>query len=100
MVDELKVQFEVAELPEVIVKLVGVQEVARPVEGDTEVESVREPVNPLRLVSVTVDVPDEPAGKVTVDGLAVMLKSTSLTTLTLTETEWDSEPLVPVTVTV
>ncbi len=100
MVNELKLQFDVADPPEASVKLVGEHEAVRPVEGDTELDNVREPVKPLRLVRVTADAPDELIVNVTVDGLAVMLKSGGAITLTLIVTEWDREPLVPVTVTV
>ncbi len=100
MVEELKLQFDVADPPEVNVKLVGVQEAVRPVEGVTVLDRVSDPVKPFRLVSVTVDAPDEPTGKVTVEGLAVTLKSGGAITVTLIVTTWDREPLVPVTVTV
>lgn len=53
-----------------------------PVAGDTDLDSVRDPVKPLRLVTVTVDVPDVPDGNVTVDGFVVMLKSGGAITLT------------------
>ncbi len=91
---------EVPELPEVRVKLVGVQEAVRPVDGVTDLDRVSDPAKPLRLLSVITDAPDEPTGKVTVDGLAVTLKSGGAITLTLIVMAWDSEPLVPVTVTV
>ena len=71
----------------------------RPLDGVTVHESVSEPTNPLRLVSVTVEAPDEPAGKVTVEGLAVTLKSGGVITVTLIVAEWESVPAVPVTVT-
>ena len=100
VVDELKLQVDMAEIPEVKVTLVGVHEAVRPVKGVTDVDRVTDPVNPFRLVSVTVDAPDEPAGKVTIDGLAATLKSGGAITLTLMVTLCDSEPLVPVTATV
>ena len=89
-----------ADPPEANVKLVGVHVAVRPVEGVTVLERVSDPVKPLRLVSVTADVPEEPTGKVTVEGLAVMLKSGGAITVTLILTTCDREPLVPVTVTV
>jgi hypothetical protein len=52
------------------------------------------PVNPLTPVTVIVEVPALPAFTVTVGGLALMVKST---TLYVTVTEWDRLPLVPVT---
>ncbi len=100
MVEELKLQVDVEDPPEVGVKLVGVHDAVRPVEGVTDFDNVNEPVKPLRLVRVTVDAPDEPIGNVTVDGLAVILKSGGATTLTLMVAVWVSEPLVPATVTV
>ncbi len=100
MVEELKLQVDVAEPPELNVTLVGEHEAVKPVDGVTDLERVRDPVKPFRLVSVTVDAPDDPTGKATVDGLATMLKLGGAITLTLIVDRWDSEPLVPVTVTV
>lgn len=82
VVEEVKPQLDVAVPPEVRVKLVGLQVALRPVAGDTVLERVRDPVNPLRLVRVTVDDPDVPTGNVTVDGLTVTLKSGGAITLT------------------
>lgn len=64
---------------------------------ETFVERVIVPVNPLRLVSVTRAVPDEPRDRFSEDGLMEIEKSD---TTTVTVTECTSEPLVPVTVTV
>ncbi len=75
------------ELPEPDAKLVGVHVADRPLDGVTVQDSVREPTNPLRLASVTVEALDEPAGKVTVDGLAVTLKSGGAITATLIVTK-------------
>lgn len=61
------------------------------------VDRVMVPLNPLRLVSVIRLVPDVPRGRLSDDGLMEMEKSD---TMTRTETECDSDPLVPVTVTV
>ena len=61
------------------------------------VERVMVPANPLRLVSVIRLVPDVPRGRLSEDGLMEMEKSE---TMTRTETECTSDPLVPVTVTV
>ncbi len=88
------------EPPDVRDTVVGVHVAVSPVDGVTVLETVRDPTNPFKLVRVTVDVPDEPTGKVTVEGLATMLKSGGAITLTLIVREWDREPLVPVTVTV
>ncbi len=93
-------QLDVADVPDVKVTLVGLHDAVRPVEGATDVDRVRDPWNPFRLVTVTVDGPDKPDGKVTVDGLAAILNPDGATTLTLMMTERDCEPLVPVTVTV
>ena len=100
MVEELRLQFDVPVPPDVIVKMVGAQVAVRPVAGDTDLERVRVPVNPLRLVRVTVDVPDVPDGNVRVDGLVMMLKSGGAITLTEIVTVCASEPLAPVIVTV
>ncbi len=78
---------DVEEDPDVKVTLVGVHDEVRPVEGATDVDRVRDPWNPFRLVTVTVDVPDEPEGKVTVDGLAEILNPDGAITLTLMTTE-------------
>jgi len=65
--------------------------------GETTVERVTVPENPLRLVNVIRLVPDEPRGRLSDDGLMEIEKSD---TTTVTETECASDPLVPVTVTV
>ena len=79
VVEELKLQLELAELPELTARLVGLQATLRPVDGLAEVDRVIVPLNPLRLVSVTVEVPDEPAGNETVEGLADIAKSFMVT---------------------
>ncbi len=80
LVEEEKLQFDVAELPLVNARLVGVHVANKPLAGVTAHDSVREPAKPLRLASVTVEEPVEPTGKVTVAGLAVTLKSGDETT--------------------
>ena len=60
------------------------------------------PLNPLRLVTIMVEVPVDPAGIVRLLGLAVIEKSAAEpdeTTVKATSTECDRLPLVPVTVT-
>ena len=59
------------------------------------------PLNPVRLVTIMVEVPVEPAGIVRLLGLAVIEKSAEPgeTTVKATSTECDRLPLVPVTVT-
>ncbi len=74
----------------------GLADALRP-EGTTEVESVTEPAKPFRLPSWIDEVPEEPARMVMDCGLVEMVKST---TLTVTCTEWERDPMVPVTVTV
>lgn len=64
--------------------------------GETVVERVIVPVNPLRLVSVIRLDPDAPRGRLSADGLTEIEKSD---TMTRTETECVCDPLVPVTVT-
>ena len=82
--------------PEPSVMLAAFVEAVRP-GGVAEVERVMVPVKPLRLVRVRVDVEDDPAWMVMLSGLPARLKSIILR---LIETEWTSDPLVPVTVTV
>ncbi len=72
-VDELKVQVEVAEPPDVRETLLGVQDAERPVDGFAVSERATLPAKPPRLINVTVDVPFEPDWKPTVDGLAETL---------------------------
>jgi hypothetical protein len=55
--------------------LVGETVQVRPIEGDTVLDSEIVPVNPWRPVSAIVDVPDAPAKRVTVVGLADRVKS-------------------------
>ncbi len=98
--EELKLQFDVPDAPEAKVKLVGVQVAVSPVTGETVLDRVNVPVNPLRLVSVTVEVPVDPAGNVTTVGLAMMLKSGGAITVIGMLTVCVSEPLIPVIVTV
>jgi len=65
--------------------------------GVTCAVRLRFPVKPLRLVNVSVDVPDDPAERDRVAGLARMLKSMMFTT---TLTDRVKLPLVPFTTTV
>jgi len=58
------------------------------------------PVKLFTGVTVMVDVPAVPVLVVTLVGLAEIVKSGGAVTLKSTETEWDREPLMPVTVTV
>lgn len=90
--EELTVRVEEAVVPSVT--LAGLRENVRPrgVADDTR-DTV--PVKPPRLSSRTVSVLDEPSSIEEIVGPEI-LKST---TPTLTVTEWVSEPLVPVTVT-
>lgn len=69
-VDEVNVQVEVEEPPEVKETLVGPQETVRPVEGVTDCEMATVPEKPPRLARVIVDEALEPDWKPTVDGLA------------------------------
>ncbi len=84
--------------------LVGVRKVRGPYEEAVrsmlpEEEVVRATVSakPFSPAMVRVELADEPASRVRVEGLAVMIKST---TLTVTVTERVKVPLVAVTVTV
>ncbi len=69
-VEELKVQVEVAELPDVKETLGGLHDTVRPVDGVTDAKRPTLPLKPPRLVRVSVDVPLEPDWKPTEDGLA------------------------------
>ncbi len=75
--------------------------VAESPEEDDEA-SVTVPLNPPRLARLIVRVDVEPAFMLTVDELAVRVKSGfgAGSTVTLIVVEWERDPLVPVTVTV
>lgn len=79
------------------VTLVGVSVQVMPADGETVVVSPTAPLNPWSAVTVMVEAPAAPAFVETVAGLAVTMKSW---TVNVTVAEWDSIPLVPVTVTV
>ena len=72
---------------------------ARPVLGDTLVAKVTVPAKLPIGVILTVELPVLPEMIVALAGLAAMEKSAA-TTLKVTVTECDFEPLVPLTVTV
>ncbi len=76
--------------------LAGVKVQVKPA-GDTELVSATVPVNPWTGATVIVEVAAVPTVVVTDVGLAVTVKSF---TVTVTVAECDREPLVPVTVTV
>ncbi len=79
--------------------LVGLREADNP-DGDTEAARLTVPTKLLRLTRLIVEVAEEPDWKLTLPGLLEILKSGGTTTFTATLTEWESEPLVPITVTV
>jgi hypothetical protein len=56
---ELTFRVDGCELPEEIVTLVGLRETVGPV-GETVADRLIEPLKPFWLVTVIVDVPDEP----------------------------------------
>ncbi len=60
------------------VSLAGFREVMSP-EGETAAVSDRLPERPFRLVRVTVELPEEPAGTEVKAGLAEIVKSTTWT---------------------
>ena len=66
-----------------------------PVVEETDVEIVIVPANLLRLVNVTRVVADVPRVRPNEFGFTVIEKSETITRI---ETEWTSDPLVPVTV--
>jgi len=71
---------ERADVPEVPrTTLVGVRVQVKPVTGEIEVESATVPVNPFRLVTVTVEVAAVPARTVAVAGLTATEKSLIVT---------------------
>ena len=79
------------------VRLDGERVQLRPVLGEMPVVRLTVPVNPWIVVTKTVEIPDAPAFAITLVGLTVTVKSW---TVTATFAEWESTPLVPVTVTV
>ncbi len=64
--------------------------------GEAVADRLTVPLKPLSPVTVRVELPDWPALKARLFGDAVRVKSV---TLTVTRTEWESEPLVAVTLT-
>ncbi len=71
--------------PEANVKLVGLRDAVSPFVEVRERETV--PENPLRLVSVSVAVPEEPTGMLRLVVLGAKVKSGWLRTLTVCERE-------------
>jgi hypothetical protein len=96
-VDELRVQVDVPEAPREMV--VGLHVAVRP-DGLTEVVRATVPVKPFTLATVIATAAEDPTVKLTLVGLAEIVKSEGAVTLKVTAAEWDSEPLVPVTVAV
>lgn len=92
------------EVPEVAVllrlMLVELRVQVNPVDGDTVSDNVTVPVKPFVAETVIVEVPAEPTATLTLVGLAVTVKFGAAVTVNVTVTEWESDPLVPVTVTV
>lgn len=69
--------------------------------GEENAEMFTVPEKLLMLVKVITDVPVVPCGRERKLGLAEMVKSSGgLVTWTDTTAEWNSEPLIPVTVTI
>ncbi len=99
-VDAVNVHVELAELPDDRETLVGLHATVRPVEGVTDSARLTLPEKFPMLVRLIVDEALAPNRNPTVAGFAVTLNPDDATTLTLMMTEWDREPLVPVTVTV
>jgi len=98
-VDDVKMQRELAEPSDERVTFDGLHETLKPLEGVTDSARLTLPEKFPRLVRLMVDEALDPTGKVTVGGLAATLRSDDAITVTLMMTEWDSEPLVPTTVT-
>src|SRR5438876_456134 len=91
---ELKVQ-ERVEVPESLVTIEGAR-----VHAEFSAIRATVPEKPFRGDRVIVDVPRELTTTVTAVGLAEIVKSGGTVTLKPTETEWNREPLAPVTMTV
>jgi hypothetical protein len=95
-IEEENLQDEEPLLPDDRKRLLGLQETNRfGLEGDAA--RLMLPEKPPRLVRVTLEVVEEPAAKMIDAGFTAMPKST---TLMVTLTLWETEPLVPMTVTV
>ena len=75
------VRVEVLVPPDVTVTVLGLKVGAGP-DGETDADKITLPEKPLMLPKLMVAVPDCPSGTVTEDGLALMLKSTTLTVIT------------------
>lgn len=90
---EVNVRVEDAVPPEERVTLAGLRESVGPA-GETVVARETVPVKLLTLVSVTVDVAEEPAVAVTEVGLIVIAKSGDVET-TPTGTEFEVDPVAP-----
>ena len=84
------------DVPEPPVMLVELRVHVRPEDGLLVRATV--PVNPFTGATAIVDVPEAPALTTTLVGLAVIVKSTTLTVIV--PVVWDRVPLIPVTVTV
>jgi hypothetical protein len=90
-------EHETVPVPEPVTLAGAIAPHARP-EGTVSVK-VTTPVNPFTAVTVMVDVADEPA--LTAAGEdALIVKSGAAPKVKVAVAEWDSDPLVPVTVTV
>jgi hypothetical protein len=92
--DELRVQVEVAEAPRETV--VGLHAAVRP-DGLTEALRFTVPVKPFALAIVIATLAEEPTVKITLVGLAEIVKSGEGVTLKVTTAECTREPLAPVT---
>ena len=84
-------------VPDPPAMLAGLRVHVSPVAGEILVVRATVPVKPLTGVTVIVDVPATPGVVLTDVGLANIWKSTTLTVMV--PVVWDSNPLVPVTVT-
>ncbi len=93
------VRTEEPEPPLESVTLVGLREADSP-EGETDAASATVPAKLLRLERVMAEAAEDPAWKLKLAVLLEILKSGGTTTFTARTTEWEKEPLVPVTVTV
>ena len=85
-------------MPAPPVRLVGLSVQVRPVAGEMLLVRLTVPVKPFTGMTMIDDVPATPGVVLTIVGLANIWKSTTCTNME--PVVWDSEPLVPVTVTV
>ena len=98
--EEDTVRLDEPEPLEVRPTIVGLRDAVSPEDGETDVARLTVPAKLLRLARLMVEVADDPAWKLTLEGLPETVKSGGITTFAGTTSECEIEPLVPVRVTV